>query len=146
MKPEQIFIGNIRKCTKYESHTTFQSKTYINGEYIYSPSKKNLDDFVLKKINEVFNEEIDICKNCFSYLPEFTLKVRKMKSRWGVCNTKDKTVTLNTELIKYRLEVIDYVIIHELAHFHEGNHSKKFWDIVSKACPNYKNLRKELKK
>jgi len=34
MKPEQIFIGNIRKCTKYESHTTFQSKTYINGECI----------------------------------------------------------------------------------------------------------------
>lgn len=34
MKPEQIFVGNIRKCTKYESHTTFQSETYINGRFI----------------------------------------------------------------------------------------------------------------
>ena len=40
----------------------------------------------------------------------------------------------------------DYVIIHEMAHFYEGNHSKKFWNIVSLACPNYKEARKELRK
>ena len=69
-----------------------------------------------------------------------------MKTRWGVCNRKDNVITLNTELIKKKVDLIDYVIIHEMAHFYEGNHSRKFWKIVEEACPRYKELRKALKK
>lgn len=118
----------------------------INGEYIYAKDKKALDDFLKDEMKRVFQEEIDICKNCFNNLPEFTLKIRTMRTRWGVCNRLRKTITLNSELIKKPVEQIDYVIIHEMSHFYEGNHSKKFWKIVSEACPNYKELRKALKK
>ena len=44
-----------------------------------------------------------------------------------------------------RLECLDYVIVHELAHLIEPNHSKNFWNIVSKYCSHYKELRKELR-
>ena len=68
-----------------------------------------------------------------------------MKTRWGVCNRLKKTVTLNSELLKKDLTIIDYVIVHELCHFYEGNHGKKFWLQVEKRYPNYKQIRKKLK-
>ena len=68
-----------------------------------------------------------------------------MKTRWGVCNRRDNVITLNTELLKKDIDLIDYVIIHELCHFYEANHSKKFWDLVSIYYPDYKNARKRLK-
>lgn len=119
--------------------------TQINGDYIYTKDDETLNKYVVEEINRVFNEEIDICRNCFHNLPEFTLKVRKMKSRWGVCNRRNNTITLNSELIKKDVELLDYVIIHEMAHFYEGNHSKAFWKIVEAACPKYKEYRKRLK-
>ena len=68
-----------------------------------------------------------------------------MKTRWGVCNTKNYNITLNRELIKYDISCLDYVIVHELAHLIEANHSKQFWQIVEKYYPNYKNCRKILR-
>ena len=117
-----------------------------NGEYIYAKDQASLDEFLNTEMKRVFQEEIDICKNCFNNLPEFTLKIRTMRTRWGVCNRFRKTITLNSELIRKPVEQLDYVIIHEMAHFYEGNHSKRFWKIVSDACPRYKEIRKALKK
>lgn len=120
--------------------------TAINGDYIYTKDESELAKFVAGEMNRIFNEEVDICKNCFNNLPDFKLKMRRMKTRWGVCNRRDKTITLNTELIKKDIDLLDYVIIHEMAHFYEGNHSKNFWDIVKMACPNYKERRNRLRK
>ena len=82
---------------------------------------------------------------CFSTLPDFTLKLRKMRTRWGVCNTRNNTITLNTELLKKELSLIDYVIIHEMTHFFEPNHGKHFWELVGMAIPDYKEKRKKLR-
>ncbi len=78
-------------------------------------------------------------------IPDPNLKIRKMKTRWGVCNIKNHNVTLNSELFRYEIECLDYVIIHELSHFLVPNHSKEFWKVVEKYCPNYKEIRKKLK-
>ena len=68
-----------------------------------------------------------------------------MRTRWGVCNVRKNIITLNTELLKKSIPLIDYVIIHEMAHFFEANHSKNFWKIVEAAIPDYKAKRKELR-
>lgn len=78
-------------------------------------------------------------------IPIPNLKIRKMKTRWGVCNVRNQNVTLNFELFRYDIECLDYVIIHELSHFLVPNHSKEFWSIVEKYCPNYKEIRKKLR-
>ena len=69
-----------------------------------------------------------------------------MKTRWGVCNRKNNSVTLNLELIKKDHKYLNYVIVHELSHFVHFDHSRLFWQTVSKYCPEYKIVRKELKK
>ena len=55
-----------------------------------------------------------------------------MKRKWGYCNKREKLIKLNSELIKYSINEIDYVIVHELSHFIEFNHSKNFWKYVKK--------------
>ena len=80
-----------------------------------------------------------------AHIIEMMLKIRKMKTRWGVCNKKTKTITLNSELMKYSIDKLDYVIVHELSHFIYFDHSKNFWKQVEKYCPCYKKIRKELK-
>jgi len=68
------------------------------------------------------------------------LKFRKMKSRWGSCNSKG-VITLNKKLIKTPEICIDYVVIHELAHLKYLNHSKKFHTFVDRFCPNSQEAR-----
>jgi len=72
------------------------------------------------------------------------ITIRSQKTRWGSCSRKGR-LSFNYRLLKYRKEVIDYVIIHELCHLKEMNHSKKFWDLVEGFCPDYKMFKKKLK-
>ena len=78
-------------------------------------------------------------------IPFPNLKIREMKTRWGVCNVKTKTITLNSLLFRENIICLDYVIIHELSHLIYFNHSKNFWNLVEKYFPNYKEIRKSLK-
>lgn len=108
-------------------------------------SQEALNSFLNREMLRIYNEEIQMIKKCFSTLPDFTLRTRKMSTRWGVCDTRKKIITLNTELIKKDIDLIDYVIVHELCHFFEANHSKNFWALVAQAFPNYKEARKRLR-
>jgi predicted metal-dependent hydrolase len=65
------------------------------------------------------------------------VKFLDMKKRWGSC-TNAGNIILNTHLVKAPMYVIDYVIVHELAHLIEFNHSKKFWNIVKTQISDYK--------
>jgi predicted metal-dependent hydrolase len=72
------------------------------------------------------------------------ISIRNQKTRWGSCSISG-ALSFNFKLMQFREEVIDYVIIHELCHLAEMNHSRKFWNIVGSIVPEYKSLRKELK-
>lgn len=121
-------------------------KIEIYDDRIYVKDRETLDRWYKKQIKQIFNERLEYNYKLFiENIPYPNLRLRKMKTRWGVCNRKTNTVTLNTELIKYDITKLDYVIIHELSHFLHFNHSSSFWKQVEKYCPNYKKIRKELK-
>ena len=74
-----------------------------------------------------------------------TVKLTSARTQWGSC-TASGSVRLNWQLIKVPLRLIDYVVVHELAHLIEMNHSTSFWQLVERMCPDYLELRIELKR
>lgn len=118
----------------------------IVDDKIYIKDKEKLNKWLKKQMMIIFEERLKYNYSLFTEnIPYPKLKTRNMKTRWGVCNRKNLTVTLNSNLIKESLDKIDYVIIHELSHLVYFDHSSNFWTIVSKYCPNHKKIRKNLR-
>lgn len=70
--------------------------------------------------------------------------IRDQKTRWGSCSQR-KNLNFNWRLVMAPLPVIDYIVAHELLHLIQPDHSKKFWSLVERACPDYRDCRKWLK-
>lgn len=72
------------------------------------------------------------------------IKVSSARTRWGSCSGKN-SISINWRLTLLDRQLLDYVVIHELAHIVFKNHSKSFWSLVAQYCPNYKKHRVQLK-
>lgn len=130
---------------EYDIVYGFPSTLIENGK-IYTKDDKSLNKFLSKYIYDIYENRLNYWYDIFEEkIPSPNLKIRKMSSRWGVCNIKNKNVTLNLELSRYELYALDYVIVHELSHFIYPNHSKNFWSLVEKYYPRYKDVRRYLK-
>jgi len=71
--------------------------------------------------------------------------IRNQKSRWGSCSSQ-KNLNFNYRLCLLPSDIAEYIIVHELCHLQEMNHSVKFWRLVEKTIPDYKFRQKRLKK
>ncbi len=78
-------------------------------------------------------------------IPEPRVHFRRMKSRWGSCNKSRASITLNQALCAVPPECRTYVVVHELAHLVEANHSAAFYQVVETVLPKYKEYEKKLK-
>ncbi len=72
------------------------------------------------------------------------ISIKNQKSRWGSCSRKGN-LNFNYRIVHLPKEVLDYLVIHELCHLREFNHSPQFWQLVAKAAPEYRQLRRKLK-
>ena len=72
--------------------------------------------------------------------------VRDMKTRWGSCNTKKQTISINVQVAFKPPECLDYLVLHEVAHLYEPSHNQNFKDFLSRFMPDWKDRRKMLKK
>ncbi len=133
-----LFLGKELDFVEYK-------KIMFEENSAFGPSVDTINEYLEKNSLGVFQERMDIYLPTYDNIPKFRLRVRKMKSRWGVCNKGSMTITLNTLLIHKKPYLIDYVICHELAHFHHMDHSKLFWKCVEEHYPRYKEARKELR-
>lgn len=128
------------------------SKNSLNeGEFLLLGEVKKMEDFRIKNLDLFYKKEIQ--KILAMRVEEFSKKMqlvptsisfRKNKRTWGSCNFKNG-LNFNILLMKFPIEVMDYVIVHELAHIKHKNHSKDFWDLVAVYCPNYKEIEKLFK-
>ncbi len=118
----------------------------FGSEKVFINKKLDVDKWYKEQAQKIFLEHLNLIYEHFSKkIPYPRLRIRKMTSRWGVCNTKTKVVTLNLELIKRDTKYLDYVIVHELSHLIHANHSAYFWALVEENMPEYRVYRKEMK-
>ncbi len=71
-------------------------------------------------------------------------RTKNMKTRWGTCNIAHARIWINLQLAKWPPECLEYILVHELCHLLEKNHTKRFWKLVETHCPEYKGAKKKL--
>lgn len=72
-------------------------------------------------------------------------RVRKMKTRWGTCNTFSRMITINYNLVRLPVECLEYIIVHELAHLYEPSHNSRFKNFLTQNLPDWKQRESLLK-
>lgn len=87
----------------------------------------------------------DMINKRYYNLPLENASFHKQNSTWGTCSLRTRQIFISHRLIGASWELLWYVVIHEICHLAERNHNKKFWELVSKACPNYYECRQRLK-
>jgi hypothetical protein len=121
-----------------------QIQVTVKAKHLSDPThiKKALERWLLDKAAVLFAERLD------SYAPKVgvrpkALQVKGYKARWGSCKL-DGQIQLNWRLIHGPLEIIDYVVVHELCHMLEHNHSRAYWSEVARVMPDFQHRRKWL--
>lgn len=105
--------------------------------------KKAIRLWYIQQFKQISSERIKLYSKSIDVFPKKVV-IKEQKTRWGSCSSRGN-INLNWKLIMSPIEILDYVIIHELCHLIEMNHSRKFWNAVVNFCPQYKNCRAWLK-
>ena len=134
---EYIYILGKKIETSYPGYLALESEliSYKDNKQLHSKLRKWFLDYLTKRTTFFAN---------VMGAPQYQVKLRQMKSRYGSNNKPKKTITYSLVLLHYSPEIIDSVIIHELAHCFVYNHGDNFYKVVYKYCPNYDMLRKKL--
>jgi predicted metal-dependent hydrolase len=114
------------------------------SNYPHPRLRKYILNFYEEAAHRVLPKRVKELSEFMGYKPT-KVSLRKQKTLWGSCSPSG-SIQLNWKLISAPLNVIDYVVVHELAHLKHPNHSKYFWSEVAQYCPDYKQLRLWLKK
>ncbi len=117
------------KKFKRRTITKYSHKDYLK----YKEDSYNL---ILERVN-YFNEIYQYNYN--------VINIKNQKTRWGSCSKKGN-LNFNYKILFLPEKVRDYIVVHELCHLKEFNHSKKFWNLVAKSFPDYQQIKRELKK
>ena len=115
------------------------SGNYNKTELLY----KTINHWCKRKARNIFVQMLEELAELHGFHYQ-GLSIRAQKTRWGSCSGK-KNINLNCKLLFMPEEVVSYVMIHELCHTLEMNHSRRFWALVEDCDPDYKNNRKMLK-
>jgi predicted metal-dependent hydrolase len=132
---------------------THKGFVYTQGDLLILRTSKNLShreirekilDFYFQTAQRIIPERVQKLSQEMQLFPK-KISLRKQRTLWGSC-TREGHVQLNWKLISAPLSVLDYVIIHELAHLKHPNHSSRFWAEVEKFCQDHKTLRRWLRR
>lgn len=128
----KIYYNQLKLYYNYDSRCS----TFYSTEHKLSRALKEIANcFLSKRLDEL---------SMLMKINYSKFKISNAKSKWGSCSSAG-VIMLNYRVVCLPLVLQDYIIIHELAHIKELNHSKKFWNLVSEFCHDYKKFRDSLK-
>lgn len=102
----------------------------------------------IRKAKRLAKEIIEAKLNFFNSYYQFSydrISIRNQKTRWGSCSSNG-SLNFNYKLVYLPEKLSNYVVVHELCHLKEMNHSANFWNLVAEQVPDYRTCRRELKK
>jgi predicted metal-dependent hydrolase len=151
-----------------ESHYLFGKRYLLNvfhankQQYASIRNKTNIDLYVRdfnsyenrqKVITEWYRSELKLIMPDLIHKWEKIIGVsvldwgvKRMKTKWGTCNINAKRIWLNLELVKKPVNLIEYVVVHEILHLIEKGHGKKFYELMTKYLPKWNSCKTELNK
>jgi len=140
----------------FERDATLRTRVTATYIIIYVPSTMQQSDdkvqkaakiavkrALKKEAEETLPDRLAFCADEYGFSYR-TVHCKSMRTRWGSCNN-NKEITLNIFLMMVPWELIDYVLVHELAHTQHLHHGPDFWGTVERIMPDYKERRKQLK-
>jgi len=138
----EVKINEMFKYAKVEfSHACFviEAKKEVSQEELFGA----MDNFYKQKAVENIIPLVEKWSQEMSLKPAH-VGFRKAKTRWGSCSSRNR-ISFNYYLMKLPLSLVEYVVVHELAHIKQHNHSKEFWKVVYKYLPDYKEREEKIK-
>ena len=143
---KMLFLG--KKYLKYEMAGV--KKIELTTTCLLCPKGLDEKELLFKIAKWYIDTAKPILSERLEYLADlmqldyYSFKISNTKNRWGSCDTNGN-IKINFRLIMLPHKIIDYVLIHELSHLVEFNHSKKFYKVIESVMPNYEEVRKSLK-
>ena len=124
---------------------------YILGEkyelsQFHLESDKDVHDFLAEKAVAIFTKLVRKNEELMGIMNPYKIKIKNTGSQFGSNSKQTHTLSFQFNLIHYSEEIIESVVIHELAHDFYRNHQEGFYEVVYKYCPNYKEIQRKLKK
>ena len=121
----------------------WDNRFYLNAQDNQALKKYYFVSWYKKKAAEYMTQRIDFYSRILGLHPE-KIRITSAESRWGSCS-EDDHLAFSFRLMMAPPAIIDYVIVHELSHIREKNHSSNFWQVVASVIPEYKQHRRWLR-
>ena len=129
-----------------ENNYVFLLGSRIPINHLNLKDNEELPKYLKNKALEVITFEVRNYEQIMGIKNPYKIKVKNTLRQYGSNSKRTHTLSFQISLIHYSLDIIDSVVVHELAHEFERNHQKGFYEIVYRYCPNYKALHKKLRK
>ncbi|RAP38909.1 hypothetical protein DID80_01590 [Candidatus Marinamargulisbacteria bacterium SCGC AAA071-K20] len=142
LKTQFIYLGQLYDLRESDSI----SEILFDDSSVFIPTgtdEKQLQFWYKQRAEDILFDRVSIYESFIKAKPD-NVKVKKLKSRWGSCSSNGD-ISLNIQLVKAPMTVIDYVVVHELCHLVHLDHSKSFWNLVESILPDYKKAHTWLK-
>ena len=144
-RPRWLSERKVEKFIKKKEVWIIEKINYFKSKPLNILRQGSRQDYLdnKNKARELIQERLDYFNQFYNFKYQ-RFSVRDQKTRWGSCSKKGN-LNFNYHLIYLAPAIRDYIIVHELCHLKEMNHSPRFWNLVAKTAPNYMQRRKELK-
>lgn len=124
----------LEKITLFKENDNEAIKIYSKEDFLENKGKAFV---IIKSKVKKYNQKFKFGYN--------EINIKNQKTKWGSCSKK-KNLNFNYKIMFLNEELQNYIIVHELCHLKEMNHSRKFWTLVERALPEYREIKQELKK
>jgi len=144
--PRWYSLYLVNKFIQEKADWIWEKIKHIDFDLVFEKQKEEKDFYKENKklAKQIISAKVEVLNQNYGFSYN-KITIKNQKTCWGSCSQR-KNLNFNVKIIKLPENLQNYIIVHELCHLGEMNHSRDFWNLVSRSVPNFKELRKILKK